>query len=229
MIRIKSFVERDSKLVELTRGKSVLHLGCVGFTDCTPIEKVALAKQSLHAFITKEASDCMGVDLDGPTIRELQKHGIFTNVVEGDVEQLDALPREFSNYDVIVAGDIIEHLSNPGLMLDGAKGRLAENGRLVVSTPNAFGIAGWIRVLTGRFREGEQHVLCFNPITLGQLLERHGYMIDTAHSCYQSRAKQNFGIWFKILRSALERFPKYGGTLLYICSLNSENDAGSPH
>ena len=35
-MKMISFVERDSHIVEIVYGKSVLHLGCVGFTDGTP-------------------------------------------------------------------------------------------------------------------------------------------------------------------------------------------------
>lgn len=217
MPQITNFLERDFKIIETCRNKSALHLGCVGFTDCTAEEKIIQAKESLHASISELASECTGVDLDGDTIAELRELGVFLNVIEGDVEHLERLPQDLRNFDIVVAGDIIEHLSNPGLMLEGIKPRLGSGGRLLVSTPNSFGIASWIRVLTGKFREGAQHVLCFNPITLEQLLERHGYEVESALSCYQSRARENFGVFFNIFRRILERFPYLGGTLLYIC------------
>jgi 2-polyprenyl-3-methyl-5-hydroxy-6-metoxy-1,4-benzoquinol methylase len=215
-MRIERYVNRDDEILNMVGGRKVLHLGCVGFTDCSGAEKVAMAGDSLHASITNAAAECVGVDLDEETIEELQKHDVFTNVVKGDVERMEELPAEISSFELIVAGDIIEHLSNPGLMLDGVRERLAPDGRLIVSTPNAFGIAGWMRFLTGRFREGAQHVLCFNPITLAQLLERHGYEVEAASSCYQSRAETNYGILFRLLRFLLERFPRFGGTLLYV-------------
>jgi 2-polyprenyl-3-methyl-5-hydroxy-6-metoxy-1,4-benzoquinol methylase len=221
VINLEKFLERDAELVRLCRGKSVLHLGCVGFTDCPSEEKVALAKQSLHAVLTDVASACTGIDLDGKAICELRNHGVFLNVIEGDVERLGDLPPQLANFDIVIAGDIIEHLSNPGLMLEGVKSRMKPDGRLVISTPNSFGIASWIRVLTGRFREGAQHVLCFNPITLSQLLERHSYEVETAVSCYQSRACGNFGLFFNFFRWLLKRSPKFGGTLLYVCKLKT--------
>ena len=45
-------------------------------------------------------------------------------------------------------------------------------------------------MILGKFREGEQHVLCFNPITLMQLLDRHGYELTSASSCYQTRREE---------------------------------------
>jgi 2-polyprenyl-3-methyl-5-hydroxy-6-metoxy-1,4-benzoquinol methylase len=220
--QITKFVERDSRIVKMVSGKTVLHLGCVGFTDGTPEEKIAMARRSLHASLTEAACACTGVDLDGGAIRELQSLGIFTNVIEGDVERLPELGRELGRYDVVVAGDIIEHVSNPGLMLDGIKPRMNEDGILLVSTPNAFGIASWIKYAQGRFREGEQHVLCFNPITLRQLLERHGYEVTEALSCYQSRAAGQYGASFQLLRRILDKLPRFGGTLLCVCRVKHD-------
>lgn len=218
MNKISDFVERDKTIVDLCRNKSVLHLGCIGFTDCSTQEKIQHAKKSLHAEITENSSHCIGIDLDKTTITDLREGGLFDNIVEGNVEHLEDITLHPDHYDIVVAGDIIEHLSNPGLMLEGIHGRLHRNGKLVVSTPNAFGIASWIRVLRGTFKEGDQHVICFNPITLKQLLERHGYRVDYSATCYQNRAKANFGRRFHILRFILERIPRHGGTLLYVCS-----------
>ena len=218
MINLKNFIERDPEIIALCRGKSVLHLGCVGFTDCSVSEKTRLARESLHAAITEVADQCLGVDLDGETVTQLTNGGVFNNLVEGNVEKLSELDLSPKVFDLVIAGDIIEHLSNPGLMLDGIQERLGSGGQLLVSTPNSFGIASWIRVLFGRFREGAQHVLCFNPITLEQLLNRHNLEVTSASTCYQTRAAQNYGKSFKVLRAILRKFPKFGGTLYYVCT-----------
>lgn len=221
-MKITKFVERDAELTRLVGeggGKKILHLGCVGTTDGSPEEKIAAAERSLHALLTRAASECTGVDLDADAIHELRELGIFSNVIEGNVEQLEKLALDEAGYDVIVAGDIIEHVSNPGLMLEGIKPRLKKDGILVVSTPNAFGIAAWIRFLRGRFREGEQHVMCFNVIALQQLLKRHGFEVSSCCTCYQSRAEEAYGSSFKILRALLKRAPRFGGTLLLVCKL----------
>ena len=223
---ILKYVERDAELVRMAAGKKILHLGCVGFTDGSHDEKIALAKQSLHALLTESSAECTGVDLDGDAIRELRDLGIFTNVIEGDVERLGELSDDVSGFEVVIAGDIIEHLSNPGLMLQGIKPLMKPDGLLIVSTPNAFGVASWIKFVRGRFREGAQHVLCFNSITLRQLLERNGFEVEHGWTCFQSRAAELYGSSFKILRAALTRYPRFGGTLLYVCRLARPSEGG---
>ena len=217
-MKIQRFVARDQKILDLCRGKKVLHLGCVGFTDCTHQQKVSLAHQSLHAKLS-EMTDCVGVDYDAATIKELQEAEVFDNVVYGNVEHLDKLNEDLGLFDVVLAGDIIEHLSNPGMMLEGVKSYLKPEGKFIVSTPNAFGIASYLRYAAGKFKEGAEHVLCFNPITLEQILSRHGYGVDMAESCYQEVAQNQYGVAFKLFRKMLKMFPKFGGTLIYVCSV----------
>ena len=219
-MRIKTFVGKNHTIRELSRKQDILHLGCVGFTDCPHEIKTKRAQESLHAELTK-VGNCTGVDIDSDTINELRNAGIFDNVIEGNVEHLENIAKQLQHYDIVIAGDIIEHVSNPGLMLDGIKPFLKSSGKLVVSTPNAFGIAAYIRFILCKFREGEQHVMCFNSITLQQLLERHGYEIIHAQTCYQDIAKEKYGFFFGLFKFLLTRFPRFGGTLMYTCQLRS--------
>lgn len=216
-MKIHSYINKDEEIVRMCKGKRVLHYGCVGFTDCAPERKIILAKNSLHAKLSA-VCDCVGIDYDKGVIEEMRNAEIFDNVIYGNVEKLSEIENDIGKFDVIVAGDIIEHLSNPGLMLDGTKQFLKEGGDFVVSTPNSFGVPAYLRFLRGKFVEGDEHVLCFNPITLKQLLNRHGFKVDLADSCYQGIANKKYGMKFKFLRNMLERFPKLGGTLLYVCS-----------
>jgi SAM-dependent methyltransferase len=144
----------------------------VGFTDCSIADKARLAKQSLHASLSAVA-DCVGVDLDGESIRQLQERGVFHDVLQGNVESLEQLPSSLGRFDVALAGDVVEHLSSPGRMLDGVRGLLEPEGTLMISTPNAMGLPSYVRFLFGLFHEGPQRVLNFNPISLAQLLTRH--------------------------------------------------------
>jgi 2-polyprenyl-3-methyl-5-hydroxy-6-metoxy-1,4-benzoquinol methylase len=118
----------------------------------------------------------VGVDRGGAVIEEMRKLGIFDNVVRGDVERLDELPMD-QKFDVVIAGDIIEHLSNPGQMLDGIKRFCRADTRVIITTPNAFGAPNYLRYSTGKFREGAEHVMSFNEQNLVTLLQRHGYVI----------------------------------------------------
>jgi hypothetical protein len=113
------YVAKEDFILKAASGRSVLHLGCVGFTDLAPSDRVRSAKQSLHWKLT-QLSNTVGIDRSVAVIDEYRKLGVFTNIVAGDVERLDDL-QITRKFDVVIAGDIIEHLSNPGQMLDGIK------------------------------------------------------------------------------------------------------------
>jgi 2-polyprenyl-3-methyl-5-hydroxy-6-metoxy-1,4-benzoquinol methylase len=225
-IRLQKYVDRDGWLVARCRGKRVLHLGCVGFTDCPSQEKIANARQSLHQQLT-EVSDCVGIDLDRITVENLQRMGIFHNLRVGNVERLQELEGELAPFDLVVAADIIEHLSNPGMMLDGVKKFLKPDGQLIVSTPNAMGLLAHLRHCVGRFREGSQHVLCFNALTLAQLLERHGYEVIATHACRQREARTAPRLLFKLGCGFFRAFPKFGGTLIFAATTSRTGSSGA--
>jgi SAM-dependent methyltransferase len=216
MIAPTKFVARDAAIIELCRNRRVLHLGCVGFTDHPIEEKLARARSSLHQCLS-DSCDCVGIDNDAASIRELQARGTFTNVWFGDAENLDSL-RDLGTFDVVLASDLIEHLGNPGQMLEGAQPFIRAGGLLVISTPNAFGLPNFVRYALGRYREGAQHTLNFNFVTLQHMLERYSYRVQHMMTCYQSISADKAG-WKllpgKMLFSAL---PKFGGTLLAVCS-----------
>lgn len=155
MTEIAYYVDRNETIQKFIKRKNVLHIGCIGFADSCVDEKVAQAQNSLHATITKHSADALGIDNDCKTISELKQAGVFDNIICGDAERLgDVEVLENRKFDVIVAGDIIEHLSNPGLMLDGVRSLIGENGLFVVSTPNSFGLSAWVRFYSTVSRKG---------------------------------------------------------------------------
>ncbi len=209
------YVAKEEFILKLASGRSVLHLGCVGFTDLAPGDRVRSAKQSLHWKLT-QLSETVGIDRSVAVIDEYRKLGVFTNIVAGDVERLDDL-QITRTFDVIIAGDIIEHLSNPGRMLDGIKRFCTVNTQVIITTPNAFGAPNFLRYSAGKFREGAEHVMSFNEQSLVTLLNRHGYSISELHTCFQPRsADQHSPFFFTLGRKVFELFPRYGGTLLAV-------------
>lgn len=213
------YVAKEEFILQMAAGRSVLHLGCVGFTDIAPADRASFAKQSLHWKLTQ--TDTVGIDCSTAIIEEYRQSGLFSNIVAGDVERLDevAITRRF---DVVIAGDIIEHLSNPGRMLDGLRRFCSADTRLIITTPNAFGAPNFLRHSVGKFHEGDEHVVCFNAQNLTTLLKRHGYSLLELHTCFQPlSAGKHSRILFGLGRKALELFPQFGGTLLAVAKLKA--------
>src|SRR4029450_11610601 len=118
--------------------------------------------QSFHASLTAVAERCVGVDTNREAVDALTQAGIFDNLISADATTLDRTSIGLDRIDVVVAGDIVEHLSNPGALLDNVARIADKDSRLVMTTPNALGLPNFIRYLRGDVLEGEDHVLSFN-------------------------------------------------------------------
>jgi len=96
-----------------------------------------------------------------------------------DPEQLDG------RYDVLLFGDILEHLVDPVAVLRRLGTRLQPDGALVVSVPN---IANWtvrLGLLAGRFRYADRgildrtHLRFFTLATLRSMLVEAGFSVES--------------------------------------------------
>lgn len=147
-------------------GASVLELGCAtGSTTkvlrdkgcrVTAVEVDLAAAARAAAF----ADSLVVADLDGPA--------------------LDAIG---GTYDVVVAADVLEHLMDPGRVLDFAAARLAPGGRLVASLPNVAHAAVRLALLTGSFRYDDfglldrTHVRFFTHESVRALFTERGWTV----------------------------------------------------
>ena len=74
---------------------------------------------------------------------------------------------------------MIEHLSNPGLFLQGVKQYLRNGCRLLVTTVNAYCAHRFLyTLLRGRESVNPDHTMYFSRRTLVQLATRNGYAIE---------------------------------------------------
>jgi 2-polyprenyl-3-methyl-5-hydroxy-6-metoxy-1,4-benzoquinol methylase len=157
----------------VSRG-DVLDLGCVDARPQrhTAEQRIDYKVNLLHKRIAEINPSVLGIDIDPDGVRILNEQGFRVQV--GDVETMD-LQRHF---DTIVAGEIIEHLENPGLFLRNMRRHLKPTGTLIVSTPNPF-YAGsrWKIWRYGRPAVHEDHTNWQDPITLASLLGRTGYRV----------------------------------------------------
>lgn len=216
--RSSGYCSRWRFILDRCKGRSVLHLGFVGETDGS-LEKKLQAfgdGQILHTHLARVASEVVGLDRDERAVQTIQSKFGESGLIVGDVEHLDQLPLHGS-FDVILFGDLIEHLSSPGCALEGIRRFMDPNSELIVSTPNAFGLLANIRFTLGRFREGSEHVAAYSQFTLPALLARHQLKITELYTCFD-RPPQS---WKRRFAFALgvpffKAMPDRGGTLLAV-------------
>lgn len=147
--------------------KSILDLGCVDHEASN--EK---GKHWLHRKIHEKASKTLGVDYLPQEVEKLKKMGY--EVVQGNVENLD-LGKQF---DAVVAGNIIEHLSNPGLFLDSVHKHLKDTGHFLITTDNCYGLRSLKGIFLNDFiRPNNEHTMTFEEEVFRQMLKRHGFQV----------------------------------------------------
>jgi 2-polyprenyl-3-methyl-5-hydroxy-6-metoxy-1,4-benzoquinol methylase len=166
--------DRLGYILENCSGKRVLHLGCAS----SPSTKARYdRKELLHVLVSARAKELWGIDLDSDAVSYLQEKGI-PNLLIGDVEKLDTVGLlRGEKFEVILAGELIEHLLNPGLFLKQCARFLTGGGVLLLSTVNAFTIKRAPRVLFRNEATAADHTFYSTYSTLHQLLSRSGYSI----------------------------------------------------
>lgn len=150
----------------------VLDLGCV---DARPDRHTAEQRMQhkpnlLFKRICEINPNVLGIDINPEGVNVMRNMGF--NVQCEDVETMD-LGRKF---DVIIAGEIIEHLENPGKFLRNMRRHIKDDGVLIISTPNPF-YAGqtWKIWHYGKPMVHEDHMGWQDPTTLNQILRRTGF------------------------------------------------------
>jgi SAM-dependent methyltransferase len=174
-----------------------------------------------HALIQERAKETWGIDL----AYDESAVGNPARYRHASAESFD-LPQAF---DIIFAGDIIEHLPNPGLFLDSARRHLKPRGRLVLTTPNTFHLFNLTEKLTKREPTvNSDHTCYFNTKTIRQLLKKTGYSVHgfsylyTLDSEYRQSLKKRL---LNVLYRALSwRTTKFLETLVVV----AVPDAASP-
>lgn len=124
-----------------------------------------------------------GIEFDAGAAQ--QSAHLFDRWIEGDL--VPALKERFDTlFDVIVAADVLEHLPDPGTVLNLLGPLLAPEGRLLVSLPNIANISVRLALLFGRFDYtprgilDQTHLRFFTRRTGQALLEAHGFrVVDT--------------------------------------------------
>lgn len=174
----------DSKILFVTRqckAKKVLDLGCVQHDP-----EFAKSKKWLHKAICAVASEVKALDLDAEGVAALKDMG-YQNIVVGDAQDFDLQEK----FDVIVAGDLIEHLHNVGGFLESCARHMEPESKLVICTPNPWHWHKWMRAFFRQPPVNEEHTLWMCPVTLSQVAVRFKLKVDSIEYGSQ-RAKDSF-------------------------------------
>jgi 2-polyprenyl-3-methyl-5-hydroxy-6-metoxy-1,4-benzoquinol methylase len=160
---------RIRAILELTQGPRVLDVGCAGGLQID--DPQVDSPHWLHRHLRDSFDEVFGIDLSPRRVEQLRELG-FPNVFVADAQDF-TLGKSF---DTVVAGEVIAHLPNPGAFLRSAKRHLESRGRIVLTTPYAFGLEPVLYALAKypQTAPNPELMVWFCPTTLRQLAASEG-------------------------------------------------------
>lgn len=153
----------------------ILHVGCV---DSGLLYERLEKRDLFHLKLIERFGQKLvyGIDSDKAGIEFLQKAGV-DNLFLGDATSTVLEGR----FDIVFAGEIIEHVPNPGQLLDSIKHLLSDSGELIITTPNAHFYWSFLFHVFGYESIHPDHNCVFSVTSLQTLLRKRGY-----HTIYTS-------------------------------------------
>lgn len=156
-------------LTRYARDRKVLDVGCVSHN----FHFASGGKGNwLHQHIVDAAAECVGADFDEVGVKQMREAGydVVRVDITGDLGPL----RERGPFDVIIAGEIIEHLPAPQMLLASARELLRPGGKLVLTTPNPYAPRRVRSGALGLTWENVDHVIYAFPSGIAEMADRTG-------------------------------------------------------
>jgi len=127
-----------------------------------------------------EKNEVTGLDIDKQALEACRENlNIETKWADFSLQ----IPIPTSSFDVVVAGEVIEHLPYPEITIAEIYRILKPEGLFIGSVPNSYHIKNRLRVLKGRLIDYDQtHLRAYNVMLLRQYLEKE-FVIEELTSC----------------------------------------------
>lgn len=193
----KQIDAREPIIVKYVKNKSVLDLGVWDTSD-----------RFLHKFISDNAKEVIGVELDSERAEKLRKMGY--NIMTGNAENIN-LNKQF---DLVIAWDLIEHVNNVWLFLENVKRHLKKWWFFIFNTPNIFSINFLLRGLLfwGNVPQFPEHVYAFNEDMIIELGRRYNLRIK--QKIYFSHPEKNIKSYIIRILSKISK--KWHENMLFV-------------
>ncbi len=171
-------VDRLEYMSNLCRDKKVLDLGCY---DETAIKIKRHSKYWLHNLISEKAESVIGIDSSKQIIGEI-KTGKHSKIIKLDLFDIDEKFVKTYPVEVIIAGELIEHIENVQLFLGKMK-EFYPGSKLVLSIPNATFLANVLLSLFNRESNHKDHIHMFSYKTLNTVCLKAGFKKFSIKPC----------------------------------------------
>lgn len=124
---------------------------------------------------------CSGIDIDQGHLEIARQRGIDARYCDLNHEDL---PFEDQCFDLIFAGEVIEHLVDTDRFLAELRRCLRVSGHLLITTPNLASFENRLRLALGIYPiwvnynlAGSGHVRAYTPKALAKQLQDHGFKV----------------------------------------------------
>ena len=182
------------------KNKTVLSVGLGGFDHTTNYSfdyHTANLRETLSGRIAEAAKSATFVDISQGAI------GAFSGRINGKcvfadiTDRPDDWPSDLKDqkFEVILLGEVLEHLTDPGRALMNLTSVLKEGGQIVISVPSAFSLPGIAHAVFGNEEIHPEHVCYYSPATLTRLLNM--CHLQTEELCLHGWQKRDYRFLYK--------------------------------
>ncbi len=163
-LEVKKPVERVKYITNICINKNVLDLGC--------FDETALIKENSTNYLFQQISNVSAIHIGVDNSKLLPPEGItyseHVKILQGDIYDLNQLGLEKYNFDIIIAGELIEHLPNTLQFFLNLKRDFAGK-RMICSTPNTTSFSNMVLALFKRESCHIDHYQVYSYKTLNTL------------------------------------------------------------
>lgn len=166
-------VDRIAYLTRRVAGKKVLDLGAL---DETAYELKVDTGTWLHKQMASAAREVVGID-NSSKVPDEGLH-LFPNsaIYRGDIFELEPVLARHGDPEVVVAGELIEHLPNTLQFLQSLKRACGPaTPEVILTTPNACSWHNIVLGLVGRESMHRDHLHVYSYKTLNTMFQRAGF------------------------------------------------------
>lgn len=183
IVRFNIFHEkhRDERILDLCRvaESSPIKLLDIGFAE----HGVEFSKHAdwfhrkLRSF---GANEIYGLDLNKKAVDDISSLTKYDNLIIGDATNSSLIVSE-GGFDVIHAGDVIEHVSNLGGFMEFCRNNLKPGGRVVITTPNPCTSAAFKTWRVHGIIANMEHTCWITPTNMNELCRRANLTFSESH------------------------------------------------
>lgn len=202
---------RIEQIIQLIKGKRVLHVGCCDHAEIVK-ERLA-ANMWLHAIVTEHSAACLGIDINRQSIEVAKSASGLDNIIYGDVSQGGISEIESGQWDIALFADVLEHIPNPTSFMQGfVKNYKPYVNGVIVSVPNSLRAGNFLSGFKSKEIINTDHKCEYTPFTISKTLATAGIFVEKMHFSVFSKETGFRGLIFR-------KFPYLSHTIIASASI----------